>query len=256
MGMTLLASAGAIAMLMLSTWLLSLALRDASIVDIIWGFGFVVVAWTVFLVLDAPEPRSLLLVILTTLWGLRLTGYLAWRNIGKGEDYRYVAMRERHGRRFPLVSLVTVFGLQGLLMWAVSLPVQAGQLGTAPIGWLDAVGVAIWGVGLFFETVGDFQLARFKADPANRGKVMDGGLWRYTRHPNYFGDFMVWWGIYLVAVAGGAWWTVVGPLVMTALLVRYSGAGLLEKTITRRRPEYAEYIRRTSGFFPLPPRRA
>jgi steroid 5-alpha reductase family enzyme len=165
-------------------------------------------------------------------------------------------MRERHGRRFPLVSLVTVFGLQGLLMWAVSLPVQAGQLGTAPIGWLDAVGVAIWGVGLFFETVGDFQLARFKADPANRGKVMDGGLWRYTRHPNYFGDFMVWWGIYLVAVAGGAWWTVVGPLVMTALLVRYSGAGLLEKTITRRRPEYAEYIRRTSGFFPLPPRRA
>jgi steroid 5-alpha reductase family enzyme len=256
MGVALLASAGVIAVLMLSTWLLSLALRDASIVDIIWGFGFVVVAWAVFLVLDDPRPRSLLIVILTTLWGLRLTGYLAWRNIGKGEDHRYVAMRERHGRRFPLVSLVTVFGLQGVLMWAVSLPVQAGQLGTAPIGWLDAVGVAIWGVGLFFETVGDFQLARFKADPANQGKVMDGGLWRYTRHPNYFGDFMVWWGIYLVAVAGGAWWTVVGPLVMTALLVRYSGAGLLEKTITRRRPEYDEYIRRTSGFFPLPPRRA
>lgn len=250
----LLSAAVAIAVLMLTTWVISLVVRDASIVDLIWGFGFVLVAWVVLAGLDSIPLRAWLLVGLTTVWGLRLSGYLAWRNIGKGEDYRYQEMRRKHGASFPIVSLLTVFGLQGVLMWVVSLPVQIGQLGDTPLGLLDAAGAVIWLVGLVFETTGDFQLARFKADPDNKGKVMDSGLWRYTRHPNYFGDFLVWWGLYIIALSGGAFWTIVGPIVMTALLMKYSGAGLLEKTITERRPGYAEYIRRTNGFFPGPPK--
>lgn len=242
--------AGVIA-LMLVIWTISLVIKDVSIVDIVWGLGFVLIAWIVWS-RRAPDPRLLLSAVLTTIWGLRLSGYLAWRNLGKGEDYRYVAMRRRYGSRFWLVSLFVVFGLQGVLMWVVSLPVQAasGEL----FGLLDVAGICFWIVGLTFETVGDFQLARFKSEPANKGKVLDTGLWRYTRHPNYFGDFMVWWGLYLIALGGGAWWTAIGPLVMTALLIRYSGAGLLEKTIGRRRPEYAEYVQKTNAFFPGPPR--
>lgn len=260
-----LALAGAVAMgAMVLLWLVSLAVRDASIVDIFWGPGFVLVAWGVFAWVaaqDLPETgeaRRWLLVSLVTVWGLRLGGYLARRNLGKGEDYRYTAMREKAGGRFWIVSLFQVFLLQGALMWIVSLPVQAGQLASTPdgIGPLAIAGAAIWGIGLFFETVGDAQLARFKADPANRGKVMDRGLWRYTRHPNYFGDFMVWWGIYLVALEGhGTWWTFLGPLLMSFLLLRVSGVAMLEKTISTRRPGYEEYIRRTSAFFPLPPKR-
>ena len=253
----LLVNAGVIAGLMLGLWLVSLALRDASIVDIFWGAGFVVVAWTTRLVADGSDARGWLLVALTTVWGVRLAGYLAWRNLGKGEDFRYQAMRRRHGSRFPLVSLYLVFGLQGVLMWVVSLPVQVGQVPASPDGliWLDFVGIAFWAIGIFFETVGDLQLARFKKDPAAKGKVMDRGLWRYTRHPNYFGDFMVWWGLFLVALAtGDAWWTVIGPIVMSVLLIRVSGAALLEKSLKKRRAGYDEYVRRTSAFFPRPPR--
>jgi steroid 5-alpha reductase family enzyme len=254
-------AAGAVVLL----WLASLAARDASLVDIFWGPGFVLVAWAVFAWVGAHDPpaggeaRRWLLVSLVTVWGLRLGGYLAHRNLGKGEDYRYVAMRDKAGGRFWIVSLFKVFLLQGLLMWVVSLPVQAGQLPSAPdgIGPLAVAGAVAWAVGLFFETVGDAQLARFKADPANKGRVMDRGLWRYTRHPNYFGDFMVWWGIYLVALEGrGAWWSFAGPLLMSFLLLRVSGVAMLEKTIAGRRPGYAEYIRRTSAFFPRPPRRS
>lgn len=244
-------------------WLVSLAGRDASIVDIFWGPGFMLVAWAVFAWVgahdlpDGGEARRWLLVSLVTVWGLRLGGYLARRNHGKGEDFRYAAMREKAGGRFWIVSLFKVFLLQGALMWVVSLPVQAGQLAARPdgIGPLAIAGAAVWAVGLFFEAVGDAQLARFKADPANRSRVMDRGLWRYTRHPNYFGDFLVWWGIYLVALEGdGAWWSFVGPLVMSWLLLRVSGVTLLEKTISTRRPGYAEYVRRTSAFLPRPPR--
>jgi len=258
-GSVMLASAAAIAALMLVTWLVSLALDDASIVDITWGLGFVLVAWTSFVVADGSEARRTLVVALTTIWGLRLAGYLAWRNIGKGEDYRYRAMRRRHGDRFPIVSLYTVFGLQGVLMWIVSLPVQAAQVPDTPSGLvlLDYAGIALWCVGMFFETVGDLQLARFKADPGNAGKVMDRGLWRYTRHPNYFGDFCVWWGLYAIALAtGDAWWAVAGPAVMTVLLMRVSGVTLLERHMRRQRPGYDEYARRTSEFFPRRPRQS
>jgi len=249
-----------IAALMLITWLISGLVTNASIVDLIWGLGFVLVAWAVFLrhAPDTDRGRSLLPVILTTIWGLRLSVYLAWRNIGKGEDYRYRAMREKYGDRFFWVSLGTVFGLQGVLMWIVSLPVQTAvsRSGAAGVlGWFTIAGTALWAIGVFFETTGDLQLARFKADPDNKGKVMGRGLWRYTRHPNYFGDFCVWWGLFLIALEAGHWWTIVGPMVMTALLIKYSGAGLLEKTITDRRPGYEEYTQRTNAFFPGPPQR-
>lgn len=248
-------SAVAIALVMVATWLVSLPLRNASIVDIVWGFGFAVVAWVAFATVSDPAPRRWLLVVLTTIWGMRLAGYLAWRNLGKDEDYRYQAMRKKAGDGFWWVSLLRVFLAQGAIMWVVSLPVQAGQaLSQRPLGWLDWLGVAAWSVGVFFESVGDFQLARFKADPDNEGQVMDGGLWRYTRHPNYFGDFMVWWGLYAISLSTGGWWTVIGPAAMTVLLMKVSGVDLLEKSIGKRRPGYDEYIRRTNAFFPGPPR--
>jgi steroid 5-alpha reductase family enzyme len=254
----LLASAGAICVLMVSMWVLSVKVRDASIVDIIWGFGFVMVAWVARAVADGNRSRQNLLVFCATLWGLRLAGYLFWRNHGKGEDYRYRAMRKKFGARFPIVSLYSVFGLQGLLMFVVSLPLQLGQMPKRPLGATAFVGVALWVVGLLFETVGDAQLARFKSDPSSAGQVMDKGLWAWTRHPNYFGDCCVWVGLTLIAVdAGGvAWAGIVGGIAMTILLVRVSGVPMLEKTIGRRRPGYAEYVARTSGFIPRPPRRS
>ena len=258
-GSVMLAGAAAVAALMLATWLLSLVLRDASIVDIVWGLGFVCVAWVSFAVADGSDARRALVVALTTLWGLRLTAYLAWRNVGKDEDFRYQAMRRRYGRRFGLMSLFVVFGLQGVLMWTVSLPVQAAQVPGTPSGLvaLDFVGIALWCVGMVFETLGDLQLARFKSGPANAGKVMDRGLWRYTRHPNYFGDFCVWWGLYAIALAtGDAWWSIGGPVVMSVLLMRVSGVTLLERHMTSSRPGYEDYARRTSAFFPRPPRSA
>ena len=196
--------------------------------------------------------------MLTVLWGLRLSMYLLWRNWGHGEDRRYQAMRAHQGQRFWWLSLLTVFWLQAAILWFVSLPVQVTAVtdDAGPIGWLDAIGGALFLVGFGFETVGDWQLARFKRDPANRGQVMDRGLWRYTRHPNYFGDACVWWGLFLIAACGGAWWTILSPVVMTTLLLKVSGVSLLEKSITERRPEYAAYQARTNAFFPGPPRRA
>ncbi|MEX2323091.1 MAG: DUF1295 domain-containing protein [Acidimicrobiia bacterium] len=236
-------------------WLVSLRLRNASIIDLFWGCGFVVIAWVAWLFLTGHGGgRRLLLLVLVTTWGLRLAGYLTWRNSGKGEDFRYRAMRKRWGHRFPLVNLATVFLLQAILMLIVSLPVQAGMFTGGALGVAGSVGLALWAVGVSFETIGDLQLARFKGDPANRGNVMDRGLWRYTRHPNYFGDFCVWWGIYLVALTASTRWTVVGPLLMSFLLLRVSGVSLLEKDIGSRRPGYAEYVRRTNAFFPGKPK--
>jgi steroid 5-alpha reductase family enzyme len=253
---TLLVAAGAVMVIMLLTWVASVAKRDASIVDPVWGAGFAVVAWVVLLSVDGNEARQWLLVGMTTIWGLRLAGYLAWRNRGKGEDFRYRAMRKRIGPRFWWVSLFTVFAVQGVLMWIVSLPVQLGQVPDDPgLGVLSGIGVAVWVLGMFFETVGDAQLARFKADPANSGTVMDRGLWRYTRHPNYFGDACVWWGIALVAAESGLGAIgIVGALVMTVLLRRVSGVTLLERSLTKRRKGYDDYIARTSPFVPRPPR--
>ncbi|MBM3658254.1 MAG: DUF1295 domain-containing protein [Actinobacteria bacterium] len=252
----MLVAAATIAALMLVTWLVSLPLRNASIVDLIWGLGFVLVAWAVRLTVDGNSARQWLLVAMVTIWGLRLSIYLTWRNHGNGEDYRYQAMRRHWGPRFWWVSLFTVFVLQGVLMWTVSIGVQLGQVPDTPgLGPLAALGVLVWLVGITFEAVGDAQLARFKGDPANRGKVMDRGLWRYTRHPNYFGDACVWWGIALVAAESGLGaFGIIGAVVMTVLLRRVSGVTLLEKSLKKRREGYEEYIARTSPFVPRPPR--
>ena len=243
--------------MMFVLWLVSLAMKNASIVDIFWGAGFTVIALATFVLSDGYRPRKVLITSLAAIWGLRLASYIGWRNAGKGEDFRYQAMRKRHGDRFALVSLFTVFVLQGVLMWVISLPLQIAQLYGDPrrLIWMDLLGAALWATGLSFEAIGDWQLARFKSQPANKGKVMDRGLWAYTRHPNYFGDALLWWGLYLIALATeGGWWTVVSPLLMTTLLMKVSGVALLEKTLVKTRPEYRDYVRRTSAFFPLPPK--
>ncbi|MFM8302930.1 MAG: DUF1295 domain-containing protein [Actinomycetota bacterium] len=253
----MLVAALTVAAVMLVTWLVSLPLRNASIVDLVWGLGFVLVAWAVRLTVSGDAARQWLLVGMVTLWGLRLSGYLAWRNVGHGEDFRYQAMRRRWGARFWWVSLLTVFLLQGVLMWTVSLGVQLGQVPDSPgLGVVAALGIVVWAVGLGFEAIGDAQLARFKADPANAGRVMDRGLWRYTRHPNYFGDACVWWGIALVAADSGLGaFGLLGAVVMTVLLRRVSGVTLLEKSLQKRRAGYDEYVARTSPFVPRRPRR-
>jgi len=254
LGATLLACALAVLVLMLLGWALSLRLRDVSIVDVIWGLGFVLVAWVSFAVAGGDGTRKVIVVVLTSIWGLRLAGYIGRRKLRHpGEDPRYGAWREKHGDRFPLVSLFLVFGLQGVLIWVVGLALMGASACVDPVGALAVVGIAVWAVGLFFEAVGDAQMSAFKADPANKGTVMDRGLWRYTRHPNYFGDFCVWWGLFLVALDGGVWWAVIAPLVMTVLLTRVSGKDHLERSMSTR-PGYADYVERTSGFFPRPPR--
>lgn len=256
MGDAMTRAALVIAILMVGTWLLSLVLKNASIVDITWGLGFVAVAWSGRIDTDGNAARQWLLTVLVSVWGVRLAGYLFWRNHGKGEDFRYRAMRKRWGQRFGLISLVTVFALQGTLMWIVSLPVQLGQARATAIGPLAYLGAAVWLIGISFEAVGDLQLARFKADPSSAGRVMDQGLWRYTRHPNYFGDSLVWWGIALIAAETGAGaWGLIGAAVMTVLLLKVSGVALLEKSLVKRRDGYREYVARTSAFVPLPPKR-
>ncbi|MBI1324629.1 DUF1295 domain-containing protein [bacterium] len=237
-------------------WAMASLIRDVSIVDPFWGTGFVIVAWVTLFRVEAPAFRVLIIAAMTTLWGLRLSGFLLIRNWGHPEDKRYSAMRAKHGPKFVRISLFTVFWLQALILWFVALPIQVAILRNVPqpITVFDAFGIAIWGIGLFFETAGDAQLARFKSRPENSGKVMDKGLWAWTRHPNYFGDFCVWWGIFIVAAMGAAGWTILSPLAMSWLLMKVSGVTLLEKTITDRRPDYADYKRRTSAFFPRPPK--
>jgi len=257
LGVTLAATASFVACLMVAVWLASLRLRDASIVDVTWGPGFAGIALVAFAVSNGFLGRRALITALALVWGLRLGGYLLWRNRGKPEDFRYQAMRRHWGARFPLMSFLTVFTLQGVLMWIVSLPLQIAQLAPEPaqLGALDLLGAGLWLVGMFFESVGDAQLARFKADPASAGKVMDRGLWRYTRHPNYFGDCLVWWGLFAIALSvPGGIYSIVGPIVMTVLLRRVSGVTLLERSLVKRRPGYAAYVARTNAFVPGPPR--
>jgi steroid 5-alpha reductase family enzyme len=234
-------------------WLLSLPLRNVSIVDSMWSLMFLLAALAYAVVQATPGPRAWLVIGLVSVWSVRLAAYITWRNRGHGEDFRYQKIRGSNDPGFAFKSLYIVFGLQAGLAWVISLPLLAAINSTAPLGWLDLTGAALWLVGFVFEAGGDWQLARFKADPANRGKVLDTGLWRYTRHPNYFGDFCVWWGLFLVALAGGGWWSVAGPLLMSFLLLKVSGVALLEKDIGERRPAYRDYVRRTNAFFPGPP---
>jgi len=242
--------------LMLLLWLLSLKIKNASIVDIFWGAGFVALAWLYFAL--TPEgflPRKLLLTALVTVWGLRLSLHIFRRNHGQPEDFRYQKWRRENGAAWWWKSFFQVFLLQGVLLWIISAPLLAAQQPALParLTILDVLGALVWLVGFFFEAAGDAQLARFKADPANKGRVLDTGVWRYTRHPNYFGDAAQWWGYFLIAAAAGGWWAVFSPALMTFLLLRVSGVAMLEKTMSAK-PGYREYMRRTSAFIPWFPK--
>jgi steroid 5-alpha reductase family enzyme len=238
-----------------ATWILSLPLRNVSIVDSAWSLLFVLAGGTYATLGAAPlSARTLLVLTLVTLWALRLSVYITWRNRGHGEDPRYQAIRARNAPYFWLKSLYLVFGLQAVLAWIISLPLLGAILSAQRLGVMDAAGTLVCLLGIIFEAGGDWQLLRFKADPLNRGRVMDRGFWRFTRHPNYFGDFCMWWGLYLIAASGGAWWSFAGPLLMSVLLMRVSGVTLLEKDMAKRRPGYVDYVRRTNAFFPGPPK--
>lgn len=225
-------------------------------VDVVWGLGFVLIAAATSVIADGPVWRRVLVTTLVAVWGLRLAWHIHRRNRGKTEDPRYVALIARAPGNPNTYALYSVYLLQGAVMWVVSLPVQVAQYGDGT--WVVVpFGVALWLVGFSFEAIGDAQLARFTADSSNRRNVLDTGLWRYTRHPNYFGDACVWWGFFVLSCHD---WvglvTVVGPAAITYLLARGTGKPLLEKSIRARRPGYAEYVERTSGFFPRPPKKA
>ncbi len=243
---------GALLVVALIGWLISIPIRNVSIVDSLWSLMFLIAAGVYVASTGAAGPRAILVLILVAIWALRLSVYITWRNHGAGEDRRYQQIRANNEPGFVWKSLFIVFALQAGLAWLISLPLLAAVTSAAPIGTFDVLGVALWALGFMFEAGGDYQLSRFKADPANKGKVMDRGFWRFTRHPNYFGDFCVWWGFYLIAFSAGGWWTIVGPAVMSFLLLRVSGVALLEKDIGERRPQYRDYIRRTNAFFPGP----
>jgi steroid 5-alpha reductase family enzyme len=248
----------AVTAMMIAGWCISLWYRNVTIVDSLWGLGFVLIAWTTILLGDALTGRSFLLALLVSLWGLRLCLYLSQRNWGKGEDPRYGTWRQKSGDRFWLVSLFKVFILQALFMWVISMVIQLGQMTPAPaaLGWLDMLGTVVWAIGFIFEAVGDWQLARFKSDPANEGRVLDSGLWAYTRHPNYFGEFLIWWGFYLITLSNtGNWWTILSPIIVTAVLLKMTGIPLTEKMLVEKRPGYADYVKRTSAFVPWLPAR-
>ncbi|MDP5310860.1 DUF1295 domain-containing protein [Streptomyces poriferorum] len=250
--------AGAALAVMLATFAVGLHKGVHRVVDVAWGIGFAVVALVSY-VLSAGEGddgRRLLAAVLTAVWGLRLAGHIAHRGRGHGEDPRYEAMLAKAPGNPDLYALRKVYLLQGALVWLISLPVQAAGYLTGPVGGWAWAGAALWAVGLLFEGVGDHQLARFKADPANRGKIMDRGLWAWTRHPNYFGDFCVWWGLFLIVcqAPGPAAATLVSPVLMSFLLIGGSGKALLERHMAER-PGFAAYRARTSGFLPRPPRR-
>ena len=238
-----------------ATWVLSVVRRNVAIVDSVWSLMFILQACLYAFGASAPTARGLLVLVLVSVWGFRLALHITVRSWGHGEDRRYQAIRARNEPGFAFKSLYLVFVLQAVLAWIISLPLFGAAIGYPALGLLDVIGAGLWLVGFVFEAGGDWQLSRFQANPANRGKVMDRGLWRWTRHPNYFGDFCVWWGLYAIALAAGAWWSVPGPILMSMLLMRVSGVTLLEKDIGERRPAYADYIKRTNAFFPGRPRR-
>jgi steroid 5-alpha reductase family enzyme len=244
--------------IMTTLWIVSIIIKNVSIVDIFWGLGFVITAGYYFYYGQGNESRKIILLTLVTIWGLRLSVYLAWRNIGKGEDFRYREFRRKYGeKRYWWISFFQTFLLQGVLMWLISAPLLGAQhygIDTAP-GFLDFACIAVWLTGFAFEAGGDIQLALFKADPANKGKVLSKGFWHYTRHPNYFGDSAVWWGYGLICIASGSFLPALSSLLMTALIIKVSGVALLEKTLKDDKPQYRDYIEKTSSFFPWFPKK-
>lgn len=241
----------------MTAWFVASRIAERNdIADVAWGLGFILAAAVSLVAGGHCAPRGFLASLLVLVWGVRLALHIHARNRGKGEDPRYRQWREEWGRWFVLRSFLQVFMLQGVLLVLVAVPVIfINASPPTPFGWQDGLGLLIWLTGFTFEAVGDWQLLRFISNPANRGKLMTSGLWRYTRHPNYFGEVTLWWGIWLMALSipGGAW-TVIGPLAITLLILKVSGIPMLEKHYEGR-SDFEEYKRRTSPFFPLPPRR-
>ncbi len=247
-----------ILILMTFLWIISIAVKNVSIVDFFWGLGFVITSLFYFFKTDGSDIRKIMLTTLVAIWGLRLSIYIALRNIGKGEDFRYREFRRKYGeKRYWWISFFQTFLLQGLLMWMIGAPLLGAQYsGTdQPLGLLDYLGIFFWSVGFLFEAGGDLQLAKFKSNSLNAGKVLDTGFWRYTRHPNYFGDASVWWGYGLISVSAGCYIPALGSVLMTALIIKVSGVVLLEKTLVEQKPQYREYIRKTSSFIPWFPKK-
>jgi steroid 5-alpha reductase family enzyme len=263
--LTMLINAAALLTVILALWAYSVKIRDVSFIDAFWAFGMVLLAWATWAQSSAPDARSNLLLGLTSLWGLRLTFHLWTRWRAHGEDPRYAkimgSVMEKKGWSWSKTSLLSVFLTQAPLLFITSLPAQLGiwasEGGNIVLGPLAVCGTIIAIIGILFETIGDSQLNAFRANAANKGKVLDTGLWRYTRHPNYFGDACTWWGIWLIACEVGftGWISIIGPIFLTFTLTRWSGKPLLERGMKKTRPEYADYVARTSGFFPLPPKR-
>ena len=245
----------AIFILMTLLWLVSLALKNSSIVDIFWGIGFILVTWLAFALTQGYLPRKQLVAILVTIWGLRLAIHIGIRNWGKPEDFRYAKWSEENGAHWWWISFFQVFLLQGILMWIISAPLLAAQTSGFPaiLTPLDLIGTSVCILGLLFETIADLQLTRFKTDPSNKGKLLTTGLWKYSRHPNYFGEAAVWWGFYVIALAAGYGWTIFSPIIMTYLLLKVSGVAMLERTM-KHKPGYEEYMQRTNAFLPWFPK--
>ncbi|MDP3086877.1 MAG: DUF1295 domain-containing protein [Methylotenera sp.] len=244
-----------ISLLALTGWLLSLARKNVTHVDSIWGLFLMLSACSYALASNDFTPRTFLVLFLVSLWAIRLSVYLTWRNWGTNEDHRYVAIRQNNEPKFWLKSLYIIFGLQAVLAWIISMPLFGAIESKVSLTRLDALGGIIFTIGFLWETIADWQLSIFKANSNNKGKVLNTGLWRYSRHPNYFGECCVWWGFYIIAMAGGAWWTIAGPILMTLLLLKVSGVALLEKDIADRRPAYLSYIKNTNAFIPWPPKK-
>lgn len=230
-------------------WLLSLAKRDVSIVDSLWALFFIIAALLFF---DTDGGlRNWIILGLVLIWGIRLSAFVTLRNWGRPEDHRYQQIRNNNQPHFGMKSLYLIFALQACLAWIIAMPLLAPLNGRGDFALLDMFGMLLWLIGMGFEVTADQQLRHFKQDPANRGKVMNRGLWQYTRHPNYFGEFLIWWGYYCFALSSGAWWSIISPLLMSWLLLRFSGVTLLEKTMSKR-PGYAQYMQTTNAFIPGP----
>ncbi len=253
-------NAGLLLLAMLALWLVAVRIGDVSFIDAVWGGGMAMLAMASWLQAGRAGGLGLLIAAMASLWGLRLALHLLQRWRRSGEDPRYARMLgpARAAGHYGRAALLRVFLPQAALLYLTCLPAQLGVLAGGGLGPLALSGALLWLIGMVFETVGDWQLNRFRADPANRDRVLDTGLWRYTRHPNYFGDACVWWGIWLASAEAGvavALAGLAGPLFLTFTLTRWSGKPLLERGLAKSRPGYANYVARTSGFFPWPPRR-